>query len=89
MMMRLPRVTQDDAQDLVPTFLLTHNPSSVTVALTESKFLSLSLIPPSSTDPKAKKRREKAMEILLEKGYCESCANILFAYHGEVLRKQG
>ena len=40
-----------------------------------------------STDPKSQKRREKAMSILLENGYCESCASVLLAYVGEILRK--
>ncbi|MHA2217663.1 MAG: protein prkA [Candidatus Hodarchaeales archaeon] len=40
------------------------------------------------TDPKSKKRREKACKNLLEKGYCPECANVLLAFIGEVLRKE-
>lgn len=50
--------------------------------------VSLSLADTSTTDPKAKKRREKALQNLLEKGYCEECANVLLAFIGEVLRKE-
>jgi serine protein kinase len=50
--------------------------------------VSLSLADTSSTDPKAKRRREKALKTLLDKGYCEECANVLLAFIGEVLRKE-
>jgi len=50
--------------------------------------VNLSIADTTNTNPKGKKRREKAMEILLEKGHCESCANVLLAYIGEVLRKE-
>jgi serine protein kinase len=50
--------------------------------------VSLSLADTTSTDPKAKKRRERALKTLLEKGYCEECANVLLAFIGEVLRKE-
>jgi len=50
--------------------------------------VSLSLADTTSTDPKAKKRREKAFKTLLKKGYCEECANVLLAFIGEVLRKE-
>jgi serine protein kinase len=50
--------------------------------------VSLSLADTSTTDPKAKKRREKALQNLLAKGYCEECANVLLAFIGEVLRKE-
>jgi len=32
--------------------------------------------------------REKAMELLLENGYCESCAQVLLKFVGEILKKQ-
>jgi serine protein kinase len=47
----------------------------------------LSIADTTSTDPKRKKRREKALEILLDKGYCEECANVLLRFIGEILRK--
>jgi len=50
--------------------------------------VSLSLADTTTTDPKAKKRREKALNTLLEKGYCKECANVLLAFIGEVLRKE-
>ena len=49
--------------------------------------VNLSIADTTTTNPKAKKRREKAMEILLENNHCESCANVLLAYVGEILRK--
>jgi serine protein kinase len=51
--------------------------------------VNLTISDPTSTDPKAKKRKEKALETLLAKGYCESCANVLLAYVSEILRKGG
>jgi len=50
--------------------------------------VSLSLANTTTTDPKAKKRRGRALKTLLEKGYCEECANVLLAFIGEVLRKE-
>jgi len=50
--------------------------------------VSLSLADTTTTDPKAKKRREKALETLLSNGYCKECANVLLAFIGEVLRKE-
>jgi serine protein kinase len=50
--------------------------------------VSLSLADTTSTDPKAGKRRERALETLLKKGYCEECANVLLSFIGEVLRKE-
>ncbi|MHA2198164.1 MAG: protein prkA [Candidatus Hodarchaeales archaeon] len=50
--------------------------------------LSLSDISTGTTDQKAKKRKEKALSNLLEKGYCKECANVLLAFIGEVLRRE-
>lgn len=50
--------------------------------------VSLSLADTTSTNPKVKKRREKALQTLLEKGYCVECANTLLSFIGEVLRKE-
>jgi len=50
--------------------------------------VSLSLADKSVTNPKAKKRREKALQTLLDKGYCEECANVLLAFVGEILRRE-
>jgi serine protein kinase len=49
--------------------------------------VNLSIADTVSTDPKAQKRREKAFSILLERGYCKSCATVLLKYVGEILRK--
>jgi len=50
--------------------------------------VSLSLADTTITDPKAGKRREKALRTLLKNGYCEECANMLLSFIGEVLRKE-
>jgi len=50
--------------------------------------VSLSIGDATSTNPKAEKKREKAMETLLEKGYCPCCANMLLRFIGEILRKE-
>ena len=50
--------------------------------------VSLSLGDPTNTDPKVAKRRTKALETLMEKGYCPVCAQMLMAFIGEVLRKE-
>jgi predicted Ser/Thr protein kinase/intein/homing endonuclease len=50
--------------------------------------VSLSLADTTTTDPKAKKRRGKALETLLDNGYCKECAAVLLAFIGEVLRKE-
>ena len=50
--------------------------------------VSLSLADTTTTNPKAKKRREKALQNLLDKGYCKECANVLLKFVGEILRKE-
>jgi serine protein kinase len=50
--------------------------------------VSLSLADTTTTDPKAKRRREKALDRLEEIGYCKECANVLLSFIGEILRKQ-
>lgn len=50
--------------------------------------VSLSLADTTSTDPKTKKRSEKAFKTLLKNGYCKECANVLLSFIGEVLRKE-
>jgi predicted Ser/Thr protein kinase len=47
----------------------------------------LSIADTTSTNPKAQEKREKALETLLEKGYCKHCANSLLQFVGEILRK--
>lgn len=42
----------------------------------------------TTTDPKAQRRKDRAMANLLEKGYCPHCANMLLKFVGEILRKQ-
>jgi len=49
--------------------------------------VSLSLTDSSSTNPKSKAKRNKAVRTLLKKGYCEKCANTLLSYIGEALRR--
>ena len=48
----------------------------------------LSLGDTTTTDPKMKKKREKALERLLEHGYCDSCANNLLSFVAEILRRE-
>jgi len=50
--------------------------------------VSLSIADSTTTNPKSKKRREAALEILMEKGYCEKCGSMLLSFIGEVLRKE-
>jgi serine protein kinase len=50
--------------------------------------VSLSLADTTSTDPKTKRRSEKAFKTLLKNGYCKECANVLLSFIGEVLRKE-
>lgn len=50
--------------------------------------VSLSLADTTTTNPKAKRRRERALKNLLDKGYCKECANVLLKFVGEVLRKE-
>jgi serine protein kinase len=50
--------------------------------------VSLSLADTSTTNPKAKKRRELALQNLIDKGYCKECSNVLLKFIGEVLRKE-
>lgn len=49
--------------------------------------VNLSIATPGSTNPKTKRSRDRAFKSLLEKGYCERCANLLLAFVGEILRK--
>ena len=49
--------------------------------------VNLSIVNTTSTNPKRQKARDKAFRTLLEKGYCEHCANMLLAFVGEILRK--
>lgn len=51
--------------------------------------VSLSLGDTTATDPKIKKRREKALERLMETGHCESCANSILSFVAEILRREG
>ena len=50
--------------------------------------VSLTLGDTTSTDHKASKRRDKALENLLEKGYCIECASTLLIFIGEILRQK-
>ena len=50
--------------------------------------VTLSIADNSVTNPKAKKRRQSAMNTLLEKGYCHNCAKHLLGFVGELLRRE-
>jgi serine protein kinase len=50
--------------------------------------VSLSLADTTSTNPKIKKRSEKAFKTLLKNGYCKECANVLLSFIGEILRRE-
>ena len=50
--------------------------------------VTLSIADTTVTNPKAAKRREKALETLLEKGYCDNCAKHLLNFVGELLRRE-
>jgi len=49
--------------------------------------VSLTLADTTSTDRKASKRRDRALETLLDKGYCPECAQTLLVFIGEILRQ--
>lgn len=51
-------------------------------------FVSLSLADSTNTNPKAQKRRDDAMQILIDKGYCKHCASALLSFVGEILRRE-
>ena len=50
--------------------------------------VTLSIADTTITNPKATKRREKALQTLLDKGYCENCAKHLLSFVGEILRRE-
>jgi len=50
--------------------------------------VSLSLTDSSSTNPKSKAKRNRAINTLLKRGYCEKCANTLLSFIGETLRRE-
>jgi serine protein kinase len=50
--------------------------------------VSLSIADSTTTNPKAKERRSKALETLAKKGYCSKCGSMLLSFVGEVLRKE-
>ena len=50
--------------------------------------VSLTLADRTKTDPKTQERKEQAIGTLLEKGYCNHCANALLEFVGEMLRKE-
>ena len=49
--------------------------------------VNLSIVNTTSTNPKRQKARDRAFRTLLDKGYCEHCANMLLSFVGEILRK--
>jgi len=50
--------------------------------------VNLSIVNTTSTDPKKQKARDRAFRTLIDKGYCNHCANMLLSFVGEILRKQ-
>ena len=50
--------------------------------------VTLSIADTTVTNPKATKRRERALSTLLEKGYCQNCAKHLLSFVGELLRRE-
>jgi len=50
--------------------------------------VSLTLADKTRKDPKTIKRREEAIGKMLERGYCQSCAEALLQFVGEMLRKE-
>lgn len=50
--------------------------------------VTLSIADTTVTDDKATKKRNKAMQTLLDKGYCEYCAKQLLNFVGEILRRE-
>jgi serine protein kinase len=50
--------------------------------------VTLSIANTTTTSPKAKGRRTRALRTLQKKGYCEHCAKALLGFVGEVLRRE-
>jgi len=50
--------------------------------------VSLSLGDGTTTNPKAKDKRNTAMQRLVDRGYCDHCANILLTFVSELLRQE-
>jgi serine protein kinase len=50
--------------------------------------VTLSIADTTTTAPKAKARRRKALRTLEQKGYCQHCAKQLLAFVGEILRRE-
>jgi len=50
--------------------------------------VALTIADKTRKDPKTLKRRQDAVEALLQKGYCEVCAENLLQFVGDVLRKE-
>jgi serine protein kinase len=49
--------------------------------------VNLSIVNTTSTNPKRQRARDRAFRTLMEKGWCEHCANMLLSFVGEILRK--
>jgi serine protein kinase len=50
--------------------------------------VSLTIADKTRKDPKTMKRRQDALEVMQRKGYCESCAENLLQFVGDLLRKE-
>ena len=50
--------------------------------------VSLSIADTTNVNPKTEKKRSEAIKKLIEKGYCDQCANTLLQFVSEILRKE-
>ena len=50
--------------------------------------VSLTIADRSANDEKTKKRRQSAIDKLVKRGYCATCANVLLSFVAEILRKE-
>ena len=50
--------------------------------------VTLSIANTTSTSPKIKSRRSRALKTLMKKGYCQHCANALLGFVAEILRRE-
>lgn len=50
--------------------------------------VSLSLTDKTGTNEKSKRQRNRAVQNLKDRGYCDNCANIILSFIGEILRKE-
>ena len=70
----------------------TYNPLKLAIEkklMTDLKnVVTLSIADTTVTSPKAERRRDTAMQTLLDKNYCPNCAKHLLSFVGEILRRE-